>query len=627
MRSSFVFVLTIPLSGLAAACGGTGTTGVSPGDAGAADHATSDGAHSDGTAGDASEGGADAGMMCTGEGGGLAYSKYKWALFGNMHQHTANSLDAYSFGTRATPADAYQFAKGAASITIGATTTDPAGPTVKIDRPLDFLALTDHSEWLGVVKACQDATSTVYDSTDCKAVRSDNATAQTYVFANLPGIYKNLCGDSSNTAQCVAEQRTAWQEEQTAAANAYDPCHFTSLVAYEWTSMIGLDTNHRNVFFGSAQVPNNPLDSYSYTTTSALFAGLDGQCMGECSALVIPHNSNMSQGVSLVPPSSASEVAEMQKYQRLAEIYQHKGSSECYYDPTSSSGDPDCAFEYVNPGATGDTPTSYVRTALESGMQYALANGTANPYEVGIISSTDDHNATAGFCEESTYSGHAGRLDDTPELRLTKSPDYGSGGLAVVWAEQNTRDAVFAALERRETYGTSGPRLMVRFYETSSSSPCTADFPNTILDANQALPMGSTFHSSDVTGAPLFAIAAWPDTFAQPLADGSTGVAGIATVQIIKAHGKAGGASPVITEDPPVALPMAAAGACVTWSDKSFDATEQAFYYVRVLQVPTWRWSHFACAAAPSTAGCEAGGTLDVTIQERAWTSPIWYVP
>jgi hypothetical protein len=629
MRSSTVFVFLAPFTWLVG-CGGSGSTSVAPLDGGVADRGSSDGARSD-AAGDASDAASDAAtdaaVSCTGTGGGMAYSKYKWALFGNMHQHTANSLDAYSFGTRATPADAYLFAKGETSITIGSGTTSPAGPTVMIDRPLDFLALTDHSEWLGVVKSCEDTTSTVYNSVDCDLVRSETPATQSYVFTNMGNIYKTICGSAADSAQCVAEQRTAWQEEQTAAADAYDPCHFTSLVAYEWTSMIGTDTNHRNVFFSSAQVPNNPLDSYEYTTTSALFAGLDSQCTGECSAIVIPHNSNLSQGVSLVMPSSPSDVADMQKYERIAEIYQHKGSSECYYDPTSTTGDPDCAFEYVNPGATTDTPNSYVRTALENGMQYALANGTANPYQLGIITSTDDHNAAAGFVQESTYAGHTGRLDDTPELRLTKFPYYGSGGLAVVWAEQNTRDAVFAALERRETYGTSGPRLTVRFYETSSTNPCTADFPDTIIDANQALPMGSTFGSTDVTGAPLFAIAAWPDTLPQPLADGTTGVAGIATVQIIKASGKAGSGTATVTEDAPVNVSIPATGGCVTWSDPSFDSTAQAFYYVRVLQVPTWRWSHFACASAPTTAGCEAGGTLDVTIQERAWTSPIWYVP
>jgi hypothetical protein len=616
VRGSFIHAIAVPLACAVGCDSGEGPV-VSP-----------DGGHSD-VVQDSPQADADAGstVQCTGEGGGLPYSKYKWALVGNLHQHTVNSLDAYAFGTRATPADAYQFAKGMTSITIGSGTAGPAGPKVKIDRPLDFLALTDHSEWLGVIKGCHDPTSKLYDTSDCKSVRSPNPTDQTYVLSNLSVIYKSLCGGSANAAECVAGQRTAWQEEQTAAANANDPCHFTSLVAYEWTGWADKDVHHRNVFFSSAQVPNSPLDSYTYTTSAALFSGLDDQCTGGCSAIVVPHNTNQSGGTSLLLPSSPGELARMQKYQRLIEVYQHKGSSECYYDPTGRSRDPACAFEYLDPGASSDTPKSYVRTALQRGIQYSIANASANPFELGIISSTDDHNGTAGFVQESKYSGGSGSSDDTPELRLTKRPLYGPGGLAFVWAEQNTRDSIFAALMRRETYGTSGPRITVRFYETSSENPCTADFPVTIIDAHDALPMGGTFRSSDVKTAPRFAIAAWPDTLAQPLADGTTGVAGIAKVQIIKAHGKAGSSPPLVAEDPPIHVSIPSNGACVTWSDPSFDPAEQAFYYVRVLQVPTWRWSHFACASAPATAGCGAGGTLDVTIQERAWTSPIWYVP
>jgi hypothetical protein len=281
----------------------------------------------------------------------------------------------------------------------------------------------------------------------------------------------------------------------------------------------------------------------------------------------------------------------------------------------------------VNPGAAKDTPASYVRTALENGMSYAAANGGTNPFQFGIMASTDDHNAIAGLVSEDNYVGHSGRLDDTEEKRLSSAElsQFGPGGLAVVWAEQNTRSSVFAALTRRETYGTSGPRMQVRFYQTKSSAPCTADFPKTIVDANAAIPMGGTFTNADTQGAaPWFAIAAWPDPGAQPLADGSRGVAGLEKVQVIKAHGKS-----TIKEDPPVDIVVDAAGQCLAWQDPTFEPKESAFYYVRVLQVPTWRWSHFDCqtAAGAATAGCKPGGGLDVTIQERAWTSPIWYAP
>jgi hypothetical protein len=260
-------------------------------------------------------------------------------------------------------------------------------------------------------------------------------------------------------------------------------------------------------------------------------------------------------------------------------------------------------------------------------MDYASTHNGTNPLQLGIMASTDDHNAIAGLVAEDQYVGHSGRLDDTADKRLTSATyaQFSPGGLAVVWAEQNTRASVFAALARRETYGTSGPRMHVRFYQTSNSAPCTADFPNTIVDANAAIPMGGTFTKADTLGsAPWFAIAAWPDPVAQPLADGSRGVAGLETVQIIKAHGKT-----TITEDPPVDIAVDPAGQCLAWQDPTFDPTESAFYYVRVLQVPTWRWSHFDCQtpAAAAIAGCKAGGGLDVTVRERAWTSPIWYTP
>lgn len=651
MRNRLIVIVLVGCAGtgLVLACGSSGGNGAGAGGAGA--EAGSPGVGSDGATG-SGEGGAgdgspgnddgsddssatspDGGIICTGANGTLAYSKYKWPFFGNMHQHTIHSLDAYSFGTRTTPVDSYQFAKGMGPVTIGGGTQDPVGPTVTLNRPLDFLAITDHSEWLGIVQGCTDPTSAEYATASCLRVRSLVPVDQSATFATMGATYKTLCGDASATAAaCNAEQRTAWQDEQSAAAAAYEPCSFTSLVAYEWTSAPNGDTNHRNVFFRTATVPVNPLDSVNYPTTSALFTGLDQQCTGDCTALVVPHNTNLSQGTSVVPPTSATDLAQMQKYQRLIEIYQHKGDSECFYSPDGGT-DPYCAFEYLNPGAATDSPNSYVRTTLETGMSYAVANAGQNPFTLGVISSLDDHNGAAGYVDENTYSGHLGRLDDSAALRLASDAfkQYGSGGLAVVWAEQNTRASIFAALERRETYGVSGPRLIVRFYETTSAQPCTADFPQTILDNDAALPMGSTFTSANLTGtAPMFAIGAWPDSATQQLASGSPGVAGIAAVQVIKAHGKAGadgGAN--IVEDPPYDVPISSAGACVTWSDPSFDSSEYAFYYVRVLQVPTWRWSHYDCEtdAGAGIAGCAPDGGLDVSIQERAWTSPIWYTP
>ncbi len=360
--------------------------------------------------------------------------------------------------------------------------------------------------------------------------------------------------------------------------------------------------------------------------------------------VTIPHNTNLSAGVSLVvwDPTPAG-VAQQQKYQISAEIYQHKAASECYYSPADGYTDTDCQFEYPTDTkkAVNLGPLSFVREALGTGLGYAAANvAQGNPLKLGIVGATDDHNGAPGNVDEAKYVGHAGRGDDTPYTRLSGSPENGSGALTGAWAEQNTREAIFAAIKRRETFATSGPRLTVRFYETSDATACAdPSFPQKIIDAGTAVPMGGTFGKAILGTAtgPTFALTVWPDAVPQNLADETTAMAGIAKVQIIKVHAHMSGGAPVIVEDPPYAVSgIPATGGCGTWTDASFDATEYAVYYVRALQVPTWRWSHYSCAELeannPTTwqtlvPNCVAGGPLDVSIQERAWTSPVWYEP
>jgi hypothetical protein len=571
-----------------------------------------------------------AATVCDGTSGGMPYSKYKWPFFGDLHLHTGHSLDAYSFGTRALPNDAYLFAKKQETITLASGSNSPMGPTVEIDRPLDFLAVTDHSEWMGTLQGCLDPASAYYDLPDCARVRSSDPLDEIWTFAHLGALYNELCSTSSQyQAQCAAEQRSVWADEQLAAALAYEPCVFTSFVAHEWTNKTG----HRNVIFETKVVPSAPLDSITYSTSKALWDALDTQCdpAAGCNVITPPHNTNMSGGFQFALPASPADVPQMRKYQPLVEIYQHKGSSECYY-PATGATDPFCRFEYLNPGSASDTPQAYVRTALENGLGYALENGTNNPLQMGFIGATDDHNATPGHVKESDYTGHAGRNDDHALARLTSaiSSQYGGGALTVAWAEQNTRQSIFAALERRETYATSGPRIQLRVYETTDPNACTADFPITIIDEKAAIPMGGSFDSTKlINGAPSFAISAWPDPEPQVMPPGdTTRVATLQHVQVIKAHGSldsSGNAN--ITEDPLVELTIDPNGGCVQWSDPSFDPNEIAFYYVRVLQELTWRWSHFDCEQFPNVTGCDVGGTLNHTEHERAWSSPIWYSP
>jgi hypothetical protein len=599
----------------------------------------------------ASDGGSvDAGPItrCSGS-GATGFNPYKHAFFGDLHLHTSYSLDAYSFATRSDPNNAYLFAKGKGTVHVGSGTGGLAGPDITQARPIDFLAVTDHSEWLMITHGCTiDKNSGYYNSSDCGLVQSTKAVDQDAVFAKLGSLKKTLC---ANGADCATQEKSAWQDIITAANTANDPCQFTSLVAYEWTdskqvvdqanNMPTGVTNHRNVIFATDKVPDAPLDSADFPDPPALWTGLDNQCTAAngCEAITIPHNTNISAGVSLVvwDPTPAG-VKQQQKYQVAAEIYQHKGASECYYNPAAGYNDADCQFEYFSPQrAVNLGPGSFVREGLGTGIGYAAQNPVqGNPLQLGIVGATDDHNGAPGNVDEAAFVGHAGRLDDYPVKRLQGgSSENGSGALTGAWAEQNTRDSIFAAIRRRETFATSGPRIQVRFYQTGDANACAdAAFPKQIVDANDAVPMGGTFGKG---AKPMFALTAWPDAVPQSLADNTMAVAGLAKVQIIKVHAKVVGGKPVVVEDAPYAVAgIPATGGCAMWSDPGFDATENALYYVRVLQVPTWRWSHHSCLELqhnnPNTwqtlvPECKPGGTLDVSIQERAWSSPIWYVP
>jgi hypothetical protein len=627
MNRSFVVLAVVAASSALAwmACGGSDnpTTGGPP-DASAGN---------DGAVGTDS-GGLDAGVdaapvVCNDK------NPLKNPYFGDLHAHTSYSFDAYSFDTRNTPFDAYAFAKGQTLTVAGADPSGP-GPTTTIERPLDFLALTDHSEWLAITYGCADAldggaydpTSPYENASQCLIVRSTNPVDQTRFFTTGALMQTNLC--AANPGACPGVVQSAWQSVQAAAAAAYEPCKFTSFVAYEWTHAVAGATLHKNVIFANDHVPAAPLDSFNYKTAPELWTGLDQQCTqaNGCEVVTIPHNSNLSQGGAFIVPAGSE--AQMVKYQKLVEIFQHKGGSECYFGPDAVAPDPACDFEYLGGITEPNLPQSYVRTGLEDGIQAYQASGAAkvNPLQMGIIGATDDHNGTPGNTREDTWPGHAGRLDDSPAKRIGLARDGGvngvsyghnPGGVAVAWAEQNTREAIFAAFQRRETYATSGPRILVRFYQVwgSPTDPCAdTGFPAQVVAAG-GVPMGGTFAmtpSADAGAAqPRFVAYAWKDKV------------DLAEIDVIKAWVDSSGQ----VHEQLVTNPLTAGQpACVTWTDTSFTAAP-SFYYVRVLQTPTPRWSVQDCAADPTAnpAGCADGGYLNTNIQERAWTSPIWYLP
>ncbi len=600
--------LVLPLLGWAYACGGSSASLTGSPDAAAGDD-------TDAQAGD---GGVP---VCPDN------NPLKNPYFGDLHAHTSYSFDAFSFATRNTPFDAYAFAKGK-TVQVAGASPGGGGPTTTIERPLDFLALTDHSEFLALTYGCGDAldggpqglpASPYYSSPTCAFFRSTVPANETAVFVGAKGYQGTVCDGGG----CGAVIQSAWQSEQAATAAAYEPCKFTSLYAYEWTHGAAGATLHKNVIFASDQVPVQPLDALDYPTAPQLWTGLDQQCVADagCTAITIPHNSNLSRGGAFEVPAGSE--AQMVKYQRLVEIFQHKGGSECFYDPANPT-DPTCQFEYLGGITEPNLAKSYVRTGLEDGLS-AYDTTKTNPLQMGVVGATDDHNGAPGNVSENTWPGHAGRLDDTPALRIGLGPDGGDngvshghnpGGVAVAWAEQNTRDRIFAALYRRETYATSGPRIIVRFYQTwgTGTDACQDPaFPANLV-ASGAIPMGGNMTAAPTAGTmPSFVVYAWKDSV------------DLARIDIIKAWVNASGA---IQEQVVQNAVTAGAPACITWTDTAFTGTP-TFYYARVLQEPTPRWSVQDCAADPTAnpAGCADGGYLNTNIQERAWTSPIWWMP
>lgn len=558
------------------------------------------------------------------------FNPLKNAYFGDLHSHTSYSLDAYNFGTRTDPVSAYAFATGAAvNIAEGynASAGEVPGPFgVTIDftgGKLDFLALTDHSEWLSSDYGCTvDTGSPFFRSPLCDA-------NGTLLLANPTPLPCRAFKDGTATG-CQQEQTRAWEEERVATTSAYQPCTFTTFHAYEWTHVAGTRANretlHKNVFFSGEAVPAVPLDSLNYPTAPALWAGLAAQCLASqgCEALTIPHNSNQSIGHAFdITGFTPTDLDLMMQFQKLVEIHQHKGNSECLTDTADSGAVTACDFEVDPADARPRDRPGYVRPGLESGITTLAASGF-NPLQMGFVGATDNHDGTPGNVGESTWPGFIGANDNTPALRLQKETKNrrNPGGVTGVWAEENTRESIWAALQRRETFATSGPRIAVRFYAfTGAPDPCAdPNFPAEVVAAG-GVPMGGTLAQRE--GAPNFVVYAMQDQVK------------LAAVDIVKASVVDGAAVESLHT-----IPLAGPPYCVTWTDPAFVPESPAFYYARVKEEPSWRWSHYDCerlrqsnpsdwqTIAPGCASSDPStGGLDVMIQERAWASPIWYVP
>lgn len=587
-------------------------------------------------------------------------------LFGDTHLHTSFSMDAGAFGARLAPRDAYRFAKGN-------EVTASSGQPVKLSRPLDFLVVADHSdgmgffpqivaggpavladpkgrEWHDLIRGGRGADAAL------DIIRSFGAGTMPKSIFPVPG---------------TPAYRDAWQATIDAAEEANEPGTFTAFIGFEWTSNTGGNNLHRNVIYRDngdrarqlepfvTMKPwgsDNPVDLWNW------MAGYEAKTGGR--VLAVAHNGNLSNGI-MFPTVEAfgrkldrSYVENRARWERLYEVTQTKGTGEAH--PLLSPNDEFAAFELWDKGnldgsvaKTRDMlPAEYAREALKNGLVLEQKLGT-NPYKFGLIGSSDAHNGLAAM-EEDNFFGKTTPQEPSPE-RLTKTFfadlrtgvkimdwEVGASGYAAVWATENTRAAIFDAMERRETYATTGPRMVVRFFggwdftaaDAGSRLPAATGY-------SKGVPMGGDLRAAPAGKAPSFLVAALRDPQG----------ANLDRIQIVKGWVDGKGAVNEKVYDvawsdadrrkpgadgklPPVGNTVDVAAATWTntigdpelitvWRDPDFAAGQRAFYYARVLEIPTPRWTaydakRFGTQPLPGTT---------MTLQERAYTAPIWYTP
>lgn len=600
----------------------------------------------------------------------------KLPFFGDTHIHTAWSLDGYSQDTRVLPSDAYSFAKGNQ---IDLPPYDQNGQALRnaqLDRPLDFAMVSDHAEFFGDAALCTNPDSTVYSHKECVIYRNKGKDLTFSFNLKLASPQNNtsrmyICGAGGKN--CYNHSITLWQQTQLAAEAAYDrsnDCSFTSFIGYEWTgnpiaNITEVQNLHRNVLFKNAVVPARPFDYISTPYPEQLWSKLSAECKdldtgGEnCDVLTIPHNSNMSNGLMFAQtnrygqPFNASYVQTRALYEPLVEVVQHKGSSECF----AGGNDEQCGFEYIPYGDLGSgtlgltnppKANSFIRHALKEGLALKSNLGT-NPFKYGMIGSTDTHIGAAGNVAESTYHGNGGafKTGETAEAVPTTfvdDPFYNPGGLAVVWAEQNTRSSLFAAMQRKEVYATSGPRHILRFFGGNYAPTACGDADPVATGYADGVPMGGDLPAL-TNAAPRFLVSALKDSGGAAtdlqriqIIKGWVDSNGVRQEQVFDVAGDANNGASVDPQNCNT-IGTGASQLCAVWEDPSFDANEEAFYYARVLENPSCRSVAYqcqnlgvtydangACTNSPP-AGMEAccDGSAPLTGQERSWSSPIWH--
>ena len=586
--------------------------------------------------------------------------------FGDTHLHTAYSMDAGAFGARLGPRDAYRFARGE-------QVTSNTGQPVKLSRPLDFLVVADHSDGMGFFPLLLSGDPAVLADPQGRKwhdmIQSGQGAAAAIDIIESFG--KGAISKKILPVPGTPAYRGAWEETIKASDDYNDPGRFTAFIGFEWTSNTRAMNLHRNVIFRdngnkAGQVEpfttmeplgsDNPVDLWKW------MAAYEEKTGGR--VLAIAHNGNLSNG-HMFPVVEAfgkkldrDYVETREKWERLYETTQTKGTGEAH--PFLSPNDEFADFEIWDKGNLDGSQAKtkemlqyeYAREALKNGLRLEARLGT-NPYKFGLIGSSDAHTGLAAM-EEENFFGKTATQEPSPE-RMTKAffnnPktgvkimdwEVGASGYAAVWATENTREAIWDAMERKETYATTGTRMIVRFYGGWEFEP--EDAHNRLPAAigySKGVPMGGDLPNAPKGKSPTFLVGALKDPIG----------ANLDRIQIIKGWLDAKGNThekiyDVVWGDadkrkpdskgklPPVGSTVNVAEATWTntigdpelitvWKDPDFDPSLRAFYYARILEIPTPRWTaydakRFGVKPLPGTT---------MVIQERAYTSPIWYTP
>ena len=575
----------------------------------------------------------------------------KNAYFGETHVHTSWSLDAFAIGnTLTTPGDAYKYFKGE-------PIKHPLGYEVKIDTPLDFAGVTDHSEYAGVVQLANEPNSAVSKIPEAKPLILKARTKEEMERVALYAINTLVPGPPVKALMSPEIAGAVWKKNIELANQANQPGKFTAFCSYEWTSMPNNMNLHRNVFFKEcSHVPPTPFSALDSYHPVDLWNWMDGQRKAGNELLAISHNANLSDG-RMYPvdfdtegrPIDAAYAASRTRNEPLVEMKQLKGTSETH--PILSPNDEYAGFEIMSvllgnpPGRVPHIVGSYARQALKDGLALDETRGF-NPYKFGFGAASDSHNTAVPYRQDNFFGGHS-FTDGTPEVRMAgnlvggffDARTEGTAGLTGVWAEENTRASIFEGMKRKETFAVSGPHIKVRLFggwEYTAAMLADKDWVKTAYA--KGVPMGGDLPPAKGK-APTFMVWAVKDPTSGNLD----------RIQIVKGWAKNGQTFEKIFDVawsgdrkadkwtgvvPPVGNTVDVENATYTntigavelktvWTDPEFEPSLNAFYYARVLEIPTPRWTTIQAKKL----GMPPPEVVAATLQERAWGSPIWYTP